>query len=180
MPATTPKAHPRVCGENVGILASYHRPLWLIPAYAGKTSATVAISPSDAGSSPRMRGKPQPAVNQRWRGGLIPAYAGKTWPRTGRPRGVSAHPRVCGENSFVSARNSASRGSSPRMRGKPQKVHQSNRYLRLIPAYAGKTVDSRARRPACRAHPRVCGENCCEPPPEAATAGSSPRMRGKR
>ena len=49
----------------------------------------------------------------------------------------------------------------------------------LIPAYAGKTCFGLRLHCKRGAHPRVCGEN----PPAAAivsaTAGSSPRMRGK-
>ena len=71
-------AHPRVGGENV-------RPAARGVAYDG--------------SSPRGRGKLWAWLTQRARRGLIPAWAGKTWARTGSVRPRPAHPRVGGENS---------------------------------------------------------------------------------
>ena len=50
-------AHPRACGEN-GTSRNTYRPRW--------------------GSSPRMRGKLPPRAVGWFRGGLIPAHAGKT------------------------------------------------------------------------------------------------------
>ena len=52
-----PPAHPRACGENMG------RMVYQLAA---------------AGSSPRVRGKPDPPRQQRGRVRLIPARAGKT------------------------------------------------------------------------------------------------------
>ena len=94
---TSRPAHPRVCGENrVGL----------------------ALAGARLGSSPRVRGKPflfNVAVSLR---GLIPACAGKT-PKPQVARGLdSAHPRVCGENRLLGRLSRASKGSSPRVRGK--------------------------------------------------------------
>ena len=172
-------AHPRVCGENAILLVSMlvasgssprmrGKPFLtkaledrqrLIPAYAGKTLARLALHLSrrahprvcgenlltcslrqkTSGSSPRMRGKPaiEKALNTGPR--LIPAYAGKT--RGGlRSCGADwAHPRVCGENAALDRSPKALQGSSPRMRGKPSRLHARHLQARLIPAYAGKT-----------------------------------------
>ena len=132
------------------------------------------------GSSPRMRGKRLKETEQATGHRLIPAYAGKTPLSGARTCRTTAHPRVCGENLRALSRLQVNAGSSPRMRGK-----QRRRPIRLpgrglIPAYAGKT---RCRQSAGRfnpAHPRVCGENQrpCQSP--VNSAGSSPRMRGKR
>ena len=71
------RAHPRVCGENVTWSAS---------------------RVTNAGSSPRVRGKRSEHRCQFVVLGLIPACAGKT-PRASHPCcGCRAHPRVCGEN----------------------------------------------------------------------------------
>ena len=94
----SPRAHPRVCGEN----CMAHRPRraasGLIPAYAGKTFSFRIVffsvgahprvcgenrirgrlRPRNKGSSPRMRGKPHPLGFNFESVGLIPAYAGKT------------------------------------------------------------------------------------------------------
>ena len=91
-------AHPRVGGENmlIGRLDGLHE-----------------------GSSPRGRGKRDMLWQQAGRTGLIPAWAGKTAPRSPRSRLAPAHPRVGGENVEGCDRFAGFPGSSPRGRGKP-------------------------------------------------------------
>ena len=75
--STSSRAHPRVCGENLGVI---HAP--------GRAR----------GSSPRVRGKRGFMGAGAAAARLIPACAGKTGARgSGRSPG-RAHPRVCGEN----------------------------------------------------------------------------------
>ena len=90
-------AHPRVCGEN----AEVRRGCGCV-----------------AGSSPRVRGKPNDPGAWRYPVGLIPACAGKTLGLGRGDESCWAHPRVCGENPASSKRSSGPRGSSPRVRGK--------------------------------------------------------------
>ena len=71
-------------------------------------------------------------------------------------------------------------GSSPRVRGKPPIALCDAVRARLIPACAGKTRNYRGMGVTARAHPRVCGENTTKPTVGNQTAGSSPRVRGKR
>ena len=52
---------------------------------------------------------------------------------------LQAHPRVCGENAFHSFLTVFTRGSSPRVRGKPIGGLEDDFLNRLIPACAGKT-----------------------------------------
>ena len=157
-PASRPRAHPRSRGENVcpydwGAAVIGPSPLTrgkhlanrvhelthgLIPADAGKTSASCACSrtrrahprsrgenkytPSEvgsgAGSSPLTRGK-HLGVGRGSRGvGLIPAHAGKT---ECFPHGMSApraHPRSHGENTMIGAVIVTVSGSSSLTRGK--------------------------------------------------------------
>ena len=91
------RAHPRACGENGAL-------------------------PPDGlnleGSSPRMRGKPQGSRSRHREGGLIPAHAGKTLRRLSARMSMPAHPRACGENSETDESRVEGSGSSPRMRGK--------------------------------------------------------------
>ena len=71
------QAHPRVGGENARVCAGNH---------------------SCQGSSPRGRGKPSVYARCEHRGGLIPAWAGKTLVDVFVRQHRWAHPRVGGEN----------------------------------------------------------------------------------
>ena len=150
--------HPRVCGENHRVAPQSRRPI---------------------GTSPRMRGKPTTIDNENASLGNIPAYAGKTRLRTrksvgntehprvcGKTWGSSApggapeeHPRVCGENERATRPQHPERGTSPRMRGKPEVGASPNLDQRNIPAYAGKTPPPSGLPGNHPEHPRVCGEN---------------------
>ena len=152
------KAHPRVCGEN---------------------QDENILNLTQAGSSPRVRGKRSSARLSRSNSGLIPACAGKTRRIQVRARSNRAHPRVCGENHPYVRPGSEETGSSPRVRGKqaipgfPGRLRGSSPRVRgklsarrtrpctfrLIPACAGKTARSRLSSSSIPAHPRVCGEN---------------------
>ena len=106
-----------------------------------------------------MRGKPQSRCPSPFPGGNIPAYAGKTFWKSGRRIATGEHPRVCGENCGV---------------------QPTGRYrLRNIPAYAGKTQGINIRHYYSPEHPRVCGENLHTRPARSHQVGTSPRMRGK-
>ena len=131
-------AHPRVGGENL-ICRDHRRVL--------------------CGSSPRGRGKPHCSDQRTLRGGLIPAWAGKTSTGSVLPDGCRAHPRVGGENAIMTVISGALTGSSPRGRGKQFGGFGVDAGLRLIPAWAGKTSAFDAARSARAAHPRVGGEN---------------------
>ena len=72
--------HPRVCGEH---------------------GTTVWSDPDNVGSSPRMRGAlGHMAVYLPWLG-IIPAYAGSTYPVQVTDIFGWDHPRVCGEHSVT-------------------------------------------------------------------------------
>ena len=213
-------AHPRSRGENgstsrCGSATAGSSPLTrgklgdgcgggdasgLIPAHAGKTSASVRRGRpprahprsrgenqgqavdcvGELGSSPLTRGKHGEDARCQGQGGLIPAHAGKTpgWyaPSDTRP----AHPRSRGENPTVWETSLARHGSSPLTRGKPPGSGGGHIVPGLIPAHAGKT--SSVRCPIWRrgAHPRSRGENSAFFGGEVGAVGSSPLTRGKR
>ena len=111
---------------------------------------------------------------------LIPAWAGKTSPfRSARPPS-RAHPRVGGENSPDPNSDAICFGSSPRGRGKLEVGVVPGGAEGLIPAWAGKTRCAQGATVACRAHPRVGGENYQAVTFYRSSRGSSPRGRGKR
>ena len=94
---------------------------------------------------------------------------------------------ICGPNTQarVLAVASASEwggttGSSPRVRGKPPGLPPRAPQRGLIPARAGKTTFPATMSATVRAHPRACGENAGNSNVDPLTAGSSPRVRGKR
>ena len=173
-------AHPRAGGENFGVPCRFRaiadssprgrgKRGWrrkgqhvrrLIPARAGKTSATDDATSADsahpraggenmidlakpqltAGSSPRGRGKRPHVLRRQHHRGLIPAWAGKTHPPRDYPRRARAHPRAGGENSLDPCYVGNRQGSSPRGRGKQARQGIYARVPRLIPARAGKTT----------------------------------------
>ena len=146
----------------------------------GENSASVRAWVAWVGSSPRVRGKRELGQGREQVVGLIPACAGKTV-RSTTPVGVlRAHPRVCGENDRAAVARLTSKGSSPRVRGKPPSKFPKLGPGGLIPACAGKTPFRLGVRGRLRAHPRVCGENHMVFVGWWAVNGSSPRVRGKR
>ena len=127
-----------------------------------------------------MRGKPFIDSLHGHERGLIPAHAGKTIRKMLTLRVGTAHPRACGENALKTGKGLDTKGSSPRMRGKPRRLRTSRAGRGLIPAHAGKTPTTRATKSSNRAHPRACGENVVSVDYKQVNDGSSPRMRGKR
>ena len=151
--------HPRVCGEHLTVHEAFDN----LP-----------------GSSPRMRGAQLRQAGGRRLRGIIPAYAGSTSMAALRIPSRADHPRVCGEHQGRAGDLTIDKGSSPRMRGAPDRPHGVEDGDGIIPAYAGSTRADLSPLAPDGDHPRVCGEH--SPPPRcgARRPGSSPRMRGAR
>ena len=130
------------------------------------------------GSSPRMRGArtARSSGPSSWR--IIPAYAGSTVVPVAVPREAEDHPRVCGEHQHRGSPSLLVRGSSPRMRGAPQRRNDFTARIGIIPAYAGSTPREQKSSGPTTDHPRVCGEHCGRNGQILPLWGSSPRMRG--
>ncbi len=110
--------HPRGCGEHI----------------------TVGIMDScPQGSSPRMRGALQRRRHRRPEGGIIPADAGSTAPRTAPARRAGDHPRGCGEHMLMGSLTYPSPGPSPRMRGAQTTGLRADEGYGIIHADAGST-----------------------------------------
>ena len=137
-----------------------------------------ALSTNEIGSSPRVRGTRFPARSSGRRRRFIPACAGNTPRRFAGVCGGSVHPRVCGEHYSICPLSDIVVGSSPRVRGTPGFFCAGAKVSRFIPACAGNTTASMARRPACAVHPRVCGEHVLLWCRVWTESGSSPRVRG--
>ena len=95
-------------------------------------------------------------------------------------RRARAHPRACGENTYVATPWCYGEGSSPRVRGKRLELHWGDGRPGLIPARAGKTCPPNAAWTQDSAHPRACGKNGHHPGEPGGEHGSSPRVRGKQ
>ena len=97
-PNPTKEVYPRVCGGNM--LAKVWRE-------------------ADGGLSPRVRGKPDTTDICRIAAGSIPACAGETARLHSEILCAEVYPRVCGGNAYRSPDSQATKGLSPRVRGKP-------------------------------------------------------------
>ena len=203
MHSTLPRPHPPGSSPLGRGKRPPPAPLWppegLIPAWAGKTTSRLGSSSRSTahprvggenrpvhidcrvpgGSSPRGRGKPRRKCQNTLRGGLIPAWAGKTRNAPDRCDVDPAHPRVGGENPGWVGGPLRAVGSSPRGRGKQETTSTGQDIVRLIPAWAGKTPRSTAQGSRVPAHPRVGGENSVSRRTGVVGRGSSPRGRGK-
>ena len=85
---------------------------------------------------------------------------------------------MCGEQVNAQMVNRSSPGSSPRVRGTVFVMSDPRLVKRFIPACAGNSRPSWARRVSSTVHPRVCGEQHLPNSQTSATNGSSPRVRG--
>ena len=152
-------AHPRVCGTDFRHRVAEVGVRGLIPACAGQTvmrgiirrrfRAHPRVCGADRGwasrralppgSSPCVRGRPDPGETRVIPSGLIPVCAGQT--RPGRDASYSewAHPRVCGADDSAAWRFARASGSSPRVRGRPSRRFFPAPRPGLIPACAGQT-----------------------------------------
>ena len=156
---STPRDHPRMCGEH-GIR------LW----YSGDAS----------GSSPHVRGAPEGVCVAAGHGGIIPACAGSTYNPTDATFRAGDHPRMCGEHGVHIDNVVASPGSSPHVRGAHTSKTLRTAHVGIIPACAGSTCP-----PYCKIrknwdHPRMCGEHRRDHETVDTLAGSSPHVRGAR
>ena len=90
--------------------------------------------------TPRMRGKHTGRKSADAALRITPAHAGKTPFRNLQNRGLSDHPRTCGENNSLHLCRIAYSGSPPHMRGKLHFSPLCTGPPRITPAHAGKTV----------------------------------------
>ena len=116
--------HPRACGENI---------------------ASTCVPIIRFGSPPRVRGKPNVAIDESSIVGITPARAGKTCSLATAGSSATDHPRACGENALLIRQSNLHSGSPPRVRGKrPTRWADTHRHG-ITPARAGKTGAGRER-----------------------------------
>ena len=129
--------HPRVCGEQPGLIARIRH---------------------QNGSSPRVRGTVHDNSMASELQRFIPACAGNRARRQCAQRIYSVHPRVCGEQLLSQILEPRPRGSSPRVRGTAVSAGTIVQSVRFIPACAGNSFSCSLCFMFFSVHPRVCGE----------------------
>ena len=117
-----------------------------------------SITPNP-GSSPHVRGALFWCSGVCPDSGIIPACAGSTVDHfvVGLERGD--HPRMCGEHLPRIFTPPLRPGSSPHVRGAPDRLRPINPFLGIIPACAGSTGATTSVACLPRDHPRMCGEH---------------------
>ena len=125
-----------------------------------------------------MRGSRQYRQCELRAAGIIPAGAGLTRAPVRALVGRRDHPRGCGAHPRPMQRKKWLQGSSPRVRGSPEKNNKYHRGFGIIPAGAGLTRCSNNFLSLPRDHPRGCGAHPCKNPFKGGSEGSSPRVRG--
>jgi len=137
----------------------YALPSRITPAYAGKTTypGHQALPLLD---HPRVCGKDR-KINDYFvpLHGSPPAYAGKTKRKGFIKHDKEDHPRVCGKDHLPWLIMGLSTGSPPRMRERLFLPFLILPFVRITPAYAGKTSQQYDANLNARDHPRVCGKD---------------------
>ena len=150
--------HPRLCGEK---------------------ALAILLAIGKLGSPPPMRGKAARFLQFLPPAGITPAYAGKSGVLSGVLYAFEDHPRLCGEKVEKKGIRESRAGSPPPMRGKDNRTHDTERSIRITPAYAGKRHRRRTNVQQDQDHPRLCGEKEQRAARISETLGSPPPMRGK-
>ena len=113
-----------------------------------------------------------------WNAGIIPACAGSTCRVSSLRRCARDHPRMCGEHGWQCRPGHGAPGSSPHVRGAPDRLRPINPFLGIIPACAGSTEPLKPPRIVPGDHPRMCGEHMRNRRSTRRQKGSSPHVRG--
>ena len=106
-----------------------------------------------------MRGAPGVDTYNVARFRIIPADAGSTMSYPRFTIFCWDHPRGCGEHVERRLKAGFGQGSSPRMRGAPNRTRGTQTIKRIIPADAGSTLRSAYPEKRGQDHPRGCGEH---------------------
>ena len=126
-----------------------------------------------------MRGKAEVMQIMTDLNRITPAYAGKSFKSRLAFSGISDHPRLCGEKPERITGNLCGLGSPPPMRGKGLTIAAKPSFVRITPAYAGKSVSYEKLPSVNKDHPRLCGEKGLPHGAVFVFVGSPPPMRGK-
>jgi len=125
-----------------------------------------------------VRGADQVSGLRRQHGRITPACAGSSHLTKTGSTAAWDHPRVCGEQCYLSFPYLSLRGSPPRVRGAVALVCYPINEPRITPACAGSSFFRLSIMSDNADHPRVCGEQRLSLALSFLLSGSPPRVRG--
>ena len=169
---------PRVWGRHAG-LPTRRSAGWFTPTGVGKTVALIyytrgvqvhphgcgedlsgAPAPSAAtGSPPRVWGRQPPANDIICWTRFTPTGVGKTSLRSSRSQRLAVHPHGCGEDRLDGPAARRTRGSPPRVWGRPRRWEAARACGRFTPTGVGKTYLMTSKADSRAVHPHGCGED---------------------
>ncbi len=132
---------PACAGETIFSACPLPRP-GAYPRMRGGNRLSVPAKRIKSGLSPHARGKRRQAIKISHGLGPIPACAGETPMRSGKPQTPRAYPRMRGGNCHHYGRRVTRRGLSPHARGKLSEAPRLMARTGPIPACAGETYPS--------------------------------------
>ena len=135
---------------------------------------------SEAGRSPRVRGRHDDMAAENDRLRSIPACAGEARRRLRSTRSRKVDPRVCGGGVRLDIAGHIQQGRSPRVRGRRRLGEENKLRGGSIPACAGEADKWKHNAPARQVDPRVCGGGYVPAASAVAGKGRSPRVRGRQ
>ncbi|MGY3684809.1 hypothetical protein ACVWXU_008432 [Streptomyces sp. TE33382] len=150
------------------------------PRVRGDDSFHSRRASSNKGTTPRARGRlghGRPAASAN---GNNPACAGTTPSCSRGRRCAREQPRVRGDDLVGWLNLIASRGTTPRARGRPRSARHVQRGTGNNPACAGTTSSTTAGPPNTGEQPRVRGDDQFADAVTATEEGTTPRARGRQ
>ena len=151
------EVYPRACGGTTNTRTGAYRP---------------------CGLSPRLRGNPVAAYQNRCLCGSIPALAGEPKLKTLAANPIPVYPRACGGTRTYGRGISGGAGLSPRLRGNQNHAYLPIDIARSIPALAGEPASRVVGGSKSRVYPRACGGTWSAIVLGMPSGGLSPRLRG--
>ena len=151
--------HPRIRGEHSPAARECPAALGSSPHTRGARVPLLSLILVGCGSSPHTRGAPIRHSFGHFYPGIIPAYAGSTFPSLASTSARRDHPRIRGEHETSFTGVGGPSGSSPHTRGAHAALDVEGLAARIIPAYAGSTRSGALSTRGARDHPRIRGEH---------------------
>ena len=150
---------PTRVGKTVGDIARAGR-VTVHPHACGENSGGEPPTAYQAGSPPRVWGKPSKEKHEVGGSRFTPTRVGKTVVTVSMGLPMPVHPHACGENGRWRILCPHPHGSPPRVWGKRVAVQIQAPRWRFTPTRVGKTPAFFDLSPFSSVHPHACGENC--------------------